>query len=94
NSTGDLYDCSTCSNRNNCYQTSSSVLKAYSDGCRIDYIMYKFRKNLIVQCKEYRVCLSKIGDTNIQSSLDFQTALRNANLAPKYYESTRYQLAP
>lgn len=50
----------TCHVSQNCYQQSPSVKKAFPDGIRIDFILYKSRKGLGIKCVDYKHCFGKI----------------------------------
>lgn len=50
----------TCHSGQNCYQLGADIRKSFADGLRIDFILFKSRKELSVECMECKVCFGKI----------------------------------
>lgn len=52
----------------NKYQPPMAVRKAFPDGLRIDYIMFKYSKTLSLKCLVCKTCFGKIGSTDLNYS--------------------------
>jgi len=57
---GNKQNGATCYTIDNCYGLSPSRQKYFQDGIRIDYVLFKSRNTLNVQCADCSVCFGKI----------------------------------